>query len=86
MAPSTSSIEITYDDGKSHSVVEVAGEFSNWNKLVLTLNPANKDDDSASTTVFSRTIDSLVPGNSYMYKFVVDGEWLLSSDGRPLSK
>lgn len=82
MADSTAVIEIAYDDSQYHSLVEVAGEFSSWSKLPLHPTTAA----SASATAYSAKIEGLVPGNTYMYKFIVDGEWLLASDGRPMSK
>lgn len=68
---------ISYNDGNLYTLVEVAGEFSKWAKLPLT--------SEANDTLYSRVIEGLKPGHSYMYKFVVDGKWLLASDGRPLS-
>lgn len=73
----TTQVQIEYDDKKRHNLVEIAGEFSQWNKLEL-----HPDIE----TRYTRIIRDLKPGNSYMYKFIVDGEWLLASDGRPFSK
>lgn len=83
----TTSVDICYDDSKLHSLVEVAGEFSQWAKLPLAHHPAPENAAAdVSTTQYKRTVDNLVPGDTYMYKFIVDGEWLLASDGRPFSK
>lgn len=69
---------ITYDDGELHSSILVAGEFSNWKELPLKY--------TGNGTSYSRVIDSLMPKQDYMYKFVVDRAWLLANDGRLSSK
>lgn len=75
--PDTTTAEIYYDDKKLHSSVQVAGEFSSWDPLTLT--------NSESSTRYSIIVKDLIPGHSYMYKFIVDGEWILASDGRPIT-
>lgn len=72
------SYTISYNDGKLHASVEVAGEFSGWNMLPLTRSEEN-------STAYSKVIEGLRPGYTYMYKFIVDGQWLLANDGRPSS-
>ncbi|KAF5101521.1 hypothetical protein D0Z00_000796 [Geotrichum galactomycetum] len=75
--PTTTTAEIHYDDEKLHSSVEVAGEFSNWSPLALS--------NSEPSTKYSTTVKDLIPGKNYMYKFIIDGTWMLASDGRPIT-
>lgn len=72
---------IKYNDSKKHSTVEVAGEFSKWNPCGLTL--VEKD---GSSTAYSIEIKDLTPDTKYMYKFIVDGQWVLASDDRGVGK
>jgi hypothetical protein len=75
--PNTTTAEIYYDDENLHSSVQVAGEFSSWDSLPLS--------NTESSTKYSTVVKDLIPGHSYMYKFIVDGEWILASDGRPIT-
>lgn len=76
-SPGTADSIIKYDDSKLHNSVQVAGEFSNWSHLDLLLK---------GQTEYSISIKNLNPGQQFMYKFIVDGQWLLASDGRETRK
>lgn len=65
------SITIEWDDGNLHENVSVAGEFTDWQPAPLGL---AHDSKSCYAAVFEHA----VPGKSYMYKFIVDGNWSLS--------
>lgn len=66
--------EISYDDLKPHTTVEVAGEFSDWKPIKLSLTEGTK---------YNVKISDVKAGNKYMYKFIIDGNWQLAEDGRP---
>lgn len=66
--------EISYDDFKPHTTVEVAGEFSDWKPIKLSLQEGTR---------YNVKIDDVKAGNKYMYKFIIDGTWQLAQDGRP---
>lgn len=73
---STGVVIITFSDGTLHSSVEVAGEFSNWEKIPLAGSP---------DAFYSVQISNLKYEATYMYKFIIDGVWQLALDGRPLA-
>lgn len=84
---------IYYNDGKPHKTVQVAGEFSDWEPVALACpsveaSKAAKSPESPKTddTQYSVEIKDLQKGQRYMYKFIVDGQWLLASDSRETRK
>jgi hypothetical protein len=62
------SVTVYYDDGQSHDTIEVAGEFNNWAPSAMS---------KIGSTYWEQTISGLEADRTYMYKFVVDGEWKL---------
>lgn len=75
-SPTTTTAQVDYDDKKLHSSVKVAGEFNSWEPIALS--------NTHPSTKYSVTVEDLVPGHTYMYKFIIDEEWILASDGRPI--
>lgn len=74
--PTTTTAQVDYDDKKLHSSVKVAGEFNSWKPIDLA--------NTHPSTKYTVTVKDLVPGHTYMYKFIIDEEWILASDGRPI--
>lgn len=66
--PTTGQIKILYDDGAAHDSVHVAGEFTSWEPVDLGLE---------NGTLYAAIFDGAEPGESYQYKFIVDGTWKL---------
>lgn len=73
------SLTIKYDDSRPHNSVEVAGEFSGWRPVGLKL-------ERPQGTSYAIEVPDLELGKKYMYKFIIDGEWILASDGREARK
>lgn len=59
-------VYVTFEDGQSHTRVDLAGEFTDWKPVPMT---------TSDGKVFQRW-ETLHKGD-YMYKFIVDGEWRL---------
>ncbi|ODQ64260.1 hypothetical protein NADFUDRAFT_83803 [Nadsonia fulvescens var. elongata DSM 6958] len=54
--------------------VSVAGEFSNWEPVALR--------HDAPRQLWTGNIPLACADKNYMYKFIVNGDWILASDGR----
>ncbi|CAN6613449.1 hypothetical protein TRVA0_005S02630 [Trichomonascus vanleenenianus] len=59
--------ELEYDDGRMHDSVQIAGDFSGWKGLDM--------EYTGIGTLYKREID--FDSNRWMYKFIVDGQWVL---------
>lgn len=63
-------VYITFNDGQSHSTVDLAAEFTDWTSVSM-----ESTDDNQTFKLWR----NLKPGK-YMYKFLVDGQWALQDD------